>query len=185
MQSKEFYFKKIHQLIRKDIRDDINMGVEKPESHYINECKNHFSTLQSGLPASLGRFFGKSKKEVQLALEMWRELEMDLKGLIPTIILGVKADQMKTNINAVTTKALVKSKMTEAGLEFHFIEQRYRAKIEVRVSDISKLTFYLNYKKAMELLPRVIESAKAIRDSIAILGKTAMIGRISGWEHWE
>ena len=185
MKSKEYYFKKIHQFIRKDIRDDINRGVELPESHYMDECKNHFSMLHSGIPSTLGRFFGKSKKEVQLAIEMWKALEIDLKGLIPAIILSVKADQMKTNINAVTTKALVKSRMTEAGLEFIFIEQRYRARIEVKVSDISKLTFYLNYKKAMELLPGVIESAKAVKENIAILGKTAMICRTSGWEHWE
>ena len=185
MKDTSYYIKKIQQLLRQEIKADLKYGLSRDENDYLESCKNHFSMLQSGIPSTLGRFFGKSKKEILQAQEMWAEIKQDMAGLIPGIIKGVKAELMKGEIRAITAKSLIECAMAEAGLQFHFIEQRYRAKLEVKVTDASKLTFYLNYKKTPELLPSVIEAAKTIKENISLLGKTATIGKINSWEKWE
>lgn len=185
MKEKKYYFNKIHKLLREEIRADLKCGLTKDVNDYLESCKNHFCMLQSGMPSVVGRFFGRTKKEVEQAQAMWAEIKFDMEGLIPCIIKGVKADEMKSNIRTVTAKSLIQCAMADAGLQYHFIEQRYRAKLEIKVTDKSKLTFYLNYKKTPELLPSVVEAAKAIKENISKLGKTATVGRVNGWENWE
>lgn len=185
MKDKSYYIKKIQQLLRQEVKADLKYGLSRTEIDYLDSCMNHFSILQSGLPSTFGRFFGKSKKEILQAQEMWTEIKQEMTGLIPDIIKGAKADLMKGEIMAITAKSLVECAMAEAGLQFRFIEQRYRARIEVKVTDASKLTFYLNYKKTPELLPSVIEAVKTIKENISLLGKTATVGKINSWEKWE
>ena len=185
MKDKSYYIKKIQQLLRNEIKADLKYGLSKDENDYLESCKNHFSMLQSRLPSTYGRFFGKSKKEILQAQEMWAEIKQDMTGLIPGIIKGVKAELMKGEIRAITAKSLIECAMAEAGLQFRFIEQRYRAKIHIKITDASKLTFYLNYKKTPELLPSVIEAVKNIKENISKLGKAATVGKISSWDIWE
>ena len=185
MKDKSYYIKMIQQSLRQEIKADLKYGLTRDENDYLESCKNHFSILQSGIPSTLGRFFGKSKKEVIKAQELWAEIKQDMAQLIPDIIKGIKVELMKGDIRAITAKSLTECAMAEAGLQFHFIEQRYRAKIEIKVTDASKLTFYLNYKKTPELLPSVVEAAKSIKENISKLGKTATVGKISSWEKWE
>lgn len=185
MKDKNFYIKKIQQSLRKEIKDDLKYGLTRNENDYLESCKNYFSVLQSGLPSTLGRFFGKSKKEIMQAQELWAEIKQEMIQFIPDIIKGVKVEMMKGDIRAITAKSLTECAMAEAGLQFHFIEQRYRAKVVIKVTDASKLTFYLNYKKAPELLPSIVEAAKAIKENISKLGKTATVSKINSWEKWE
>ena len=185
MKEKKYYFNKIHKLLREEIRADLKCGLTKDVNDYLESCKNHFCMLQSGIPSVVGRFFGRTKKEVEQAQAMWAEIKLDMEGLIPCIIKGVKADEMKNNIRTVTAKSLIECAMAETGLQYRIFEQRYRAKIHIKITDASKLTFYLNYKKTPELLPSVIEAVKNIKKNISKLGKTAIVGRISSWDMWE
>lgn len=185
MKDKKYYIKKIQQQLRQEIKVDLKCGASRDENYYLESCKNHFSMLQSGLPATFGSFFGKSKKEILKTQEMWAEIKQDMTKLIPGIIKGVKAELMKGEIRAITAKSLIECAMAETGLQFCFIEQRYRAKIHIKITDASKLTFYLNYKKTPELLPSVIEAVKNIKENISKLGKTATVSKTSSWDMWE
>ena len=92
MKDKSYYIKKIQQSLRQEIKADLKYGLTRDENDYLESCKNHFSILQSGIPSTLGRFFGKSKKEVIKAQELWAEIKQDMAQLIPDIIKGVKVE---------------------------------------------------------------------------------------------
>ena len=184
MKEKEQYIAKIQQLIRPEMRENIKCGFEKSEIEYLERCRKLFISMHTGKPTALVRFFGNGKKDEQI-LEQWKELEPEVSHMLSGTLRSIKAQQMKSAINAVTAKSLIMCGMADAGLQFAFTAQRYRAKIEVKVSDTSKLVFYVNYKKAIEVLPTVIESAKIIKENIGKLGSGALINRICGWENWE
>lgn len=185
MKEKEQYIAKIQQLIRPEMRENIKCGFEKSEIQYLERCRKLFYSMKSGTPTALARFFGNGKKEEQQTHELWKELEPEVNLMISGTLRSIKAQQMKSAINAVTAKSLIMCGMADAGLQFSFTAQRYRAKIEVKLSDTSKLVFYVNYKKAIEVLPTVIESAKIIKENIGKLGSGAVINKICGWESWE
>ena len=185
MKEKEQYIAKIQQLIRPEMRENIKCGFEKSEIEYLERCRKLFISMQTGKPTALVRFFGNGKKEELQTLELWNELKPEVSRMLSGTLRSIKAQQMKSAINAVTAKSLIMCGMADAGLQFAFTAQRYRAKIEVKMSDTSKLVFYVNYKKAIEVLPTVIESAKIIKENIGKLGSGALINRICGWENWE
>ena len=75
--------------------------------------------------------------------------------------------------------------MKAAGLEFIFTAQQFRAKVEVKISPKSKLTFFVSYKKLQEELSSLIESAKSIKENMEKLGGNATIKKIFSTDNFE
>ena len=75
--------------------------------------------------------------------------------------------------------------MKAAGLEFIFTAQQYRAKLEVKISAKSKLTFFVGYKKLQDELSSLVESAKAIKENMVKLGGNATIKKIFSTDSFE
>ena len=92
---------------------------------------------------------------------------------------------MQTNINAVTAKALISIAMKDAGLEYIYTAQQFRAKIEVKISSKSKLTFFVGYKKLQDELSSLVESAKTIKENMVKLGGNATIKKILSIDSFE
>lgn len=92
---------------------------------------------------------------------------------------------MQMNINAVTAKVILSNKMKAAGLEFIFTAQQYRAKLEVKISAKSKLTFFVSYKKVFVELDNLIESAKSIKENMEKLGGNATIKKIFSTDNFD
>ena len=75
--------------------------------------------------------------------------------------------------------------MKNTELEFIFMAQKFRAKVEVKISPKSKVTFFVSYKKVFDELDNLIESAKSIKENMEKLGSTATIKRIFSTDNFE
>lgn len=82
-------------------------------------------------------------------------------------------------INATTARAVITSALETAGFKAAVVGQRYRARVEVDVTDKSSLSFYVRYKDVMngEVMAAVIKSVLQIRDAVSQLGYGVLIKR--------
>ena len=85
-----------------------------------------------------------------------------------------------SEINAATAKALITSRFRAAGLATSVTGQRYRARVEVKVTDRYQVRFYLNYKKMLRdgVLDEAIAAVQDLVKAIDRLGYGAMVERI-------
>jgi hypothetical protein len=178
------YLQEIQKHIFKLIKDDSDYGREHSETIYIDKGFEILCSMAEGWRPWMGKFIGRHANESRTNA-IWKEIEPELATSITAKIKEVKAKRIKMEINAVTAKALTSCAMKDAGLEYQFIAQKYRAKIGVRVGTKSKLVFYISYKKLAESLPAVIESATLLKECFGKLGKNVTIGKTGDWESWE
>ena len=75
--------------------------------------------------------------------------------------------------------------MKDAGLEYIYTAQQFRAKIVVKISSKSKLTFFVGYKKLQDELSSLVESAKVIKENMEKLGGNATIKKIHSTDNFE
>ena len=184
MKDRKYYIETVNKLIRSDINEDIKNNTNKSEMHYLSECLEYLNRLHNGWDPSSGWFYGGRGKNDD-AYALWVDAKQELTDTITSAIKACKAKQMQMNINAVTAKVLISNKMKAAGLEFIFTAQQYRAKVEVKISAKSKLTFFVSYKKLQEELSSLIESAKSIKENMEKLGGNATIKRIFSTDNFE
>jgi hypothetical protein len=132
----------------------------------------------------MARVFTKIGKEIEMAVKAsGPDPSSNLR--LRLLIQNAKARQMIRQINTVSAQSLISNAMKEAGLEFQYEAQQYRAKISVKLTPNNKLVFYINYKKAAELLPGAIESARQAKELLAKLGNNASFKKCNGWEQWD
>ena len=184
MQTRKNFIKEIHRLIREEIRDNVKYGIEKPESRYLAVCQEFVCATSRGWKPKFGRLIGKNKEENDVNA-LWREIKQEVAAMISEEIRLAKAHQMKVEINAVTSKALISRSLKEANLEFQFTPQQYRAKVAIKIAPKGKLVFYISYKRTQELLPTIIESALEVKKDFEKISKIATIQKASVTECWE
>ena len=177
MKDRKYYIETVNKLIRSDIRTDMKNGINETEKKYMSKCLEYLHLLHNGWDPSSGWFYGRYERNDE-AYALWVDTKQELSDIIVSTIKECKAKQMQMNINAVTAKSIISNKMKAAGLEFIFTAQQYRAKLEVKISAKSKLTFFVGYKKVFVELDNLIESAKSIKENMERLGTTASIKKI-------
>ena len=177
MKDRKYNIETVNKLIRNDIKTDMKNNTNKTERHYLSECLEYLNRLHNGWDPSSGWFYGGRGKNDE-AYALWVDAKQELTDTITSAIKACKAKQMQMNINAVTAKVIISNKMKAAGLEFIFTAQQYRAKLEVKISPKSKLTFFVSYKKVFDELDNLIESAKSIKENMDKLGGNATIKKI-------
>ena len=182
--NRELYFQQISRLIRQEIRDDIKLGIERPETDYLKKCRNFLFDLCFNLSPKSGFLGGKRKGEDNFNM-LWMDMKTEMTELIVSTVQSVKTQQLVKNINSTSAAAMVRQAMQEAGLEYQYLGQQYRAKVAVKITPTSKLVFHLSYKKISELLPEAVESAKQIKEMVSKLGKGTAIYKAHRWETWE
>ena len=141
MENRDLFLKEIEKEIRQDIRENVKSGIEKPESHYLNACLKELGRILFGRKTRIEKWIGKQQLDDE-AYALWTELKQDLSKIISKEIRAAKAQKMKVEINAVTSKALITCAMKEAGLEFQYAPQQYRAKVAVKISPKCKVKIY-------------------------------------------
>ena len=184
MKDRKYYIDTVNKLIRSDINEDIKNNTNKTEMHYLSECLEYLNRLHNGWDPSSGWFYGGRGKNDD-AYALWVDAKQELTDAITSAIKACKAKQMQMNINAVTAKVIISNKMKAAGLEFIFTAQQYRAKLEVKISAKSKLTFFVSYKKVFVELDNLIVSAKSIKENMEKLGGNATIKKIFSTDCFE
>lgn len=181
--NRELYYQQISRLIRQEIRDDIKVGIERPETDYLKKCRNFLFDLCSNLSSKSGFLGGKRKGEDNFNM-LWMDMKTEMTELVASTVQSVKTQQMVRNINSAAAEALVRQAMRDAGLEYQYLGQQYRAKVAVKITPSSKLVFHLSYKKISELLPEAVESAKQMKELASRLGKGTAICKTHQWETW-
>lgn len=184
MKEREYYLKAVNKLIRSDIKSDIKNNINKSEKDYMSYCLEYLNKLHNGWDPSSRWFYGGRGKNDD-AYALWVDAKQELSDMIVSTIKENKAKEMQMYINAVTAKALISIEMKKAGLEYIFTAQQFRAKIEVKISSKSKLTFFVGYKKLQDELSSLVESAKAIKENMVKLGGNATIKKIFSTDSFE
>ena len=173
----------IYKLIRKDINDDVKNGRKRSHNDYMSKCEAYLNDLCCGRKPGLRRLGNWRRRDE--AKQQWTEIKSYFEGVIDVLIQNAKASQVIRQINTVSAQSLISNAMKEAGLEFQYEAQQYRAKVSVKLTPNNKLVFYINYKKAAELLPGAIESARQAKELLAKLGNNASFKKCNGWEQWD
>ena len=173
----------VYKLIRKDINDDVKNGRKKYHSDYLRKCETYLNDLCCGWNPASHSYFKRNRNDK--ASLMWLEMKGYFEGILEVLVQNAMAKQMIRQINTVSAEALISSAIKEAGLEFQYESQQYRAKVSIKLTPNNKLVFYLNYKKAAGLLPGAIESAKQAKELLSRLGNSASLKKCSGWEQWK
>ena len=184
MKGRKYYIETVNKLIRNDIKTDMKNNINKTERHYLSECLEYLNRLHNGWDPSSRWFYGGRGKNDD-AYALWVDAKQELSDMIVSTIKENKAKEMQMNINAVTAKALISIEMKKAGLEYIFTAQQFRAKIEVKISSKSKLTFFVGYKKLQDELSSLVESAKVIKENMVKLGGNATIKKILSIDSFE
>lgn len=184
MKGRKYYIETVNKLIRNDIKTDMKNNINKTERHYLSECLEYLNRLHNGWDPSSRWFYGGRGKNDD-AYALWVDAKQELSDMIVSTIKENKAKEMQMNINAVTAKALISIEMKKAGLEYIFTAQQFRAKIEVKISSKSKLTFFVSYKKLQDELSSLVESARIIKENMTKLGGNATIKKIFSTDSFE
>ena len=183
MKKETNYQEEIYKLIRKDINDDVKNGTKRSHNDYMSKCEAYLNDLYCGWKPGMRRLGSWKRRDG--AIQQWTEIKSYFEGVINVLIQNAKAKQMIRQINTVSAQSLISNAMKEAGLEFQYEAQQYRAKVSVKLTPNNKLVFYINYKKAAELLPGAIESAIQAKELLAKLGNSASFKKCNGWEQWD
>ena len=63
--------------------------------------------------------------------------------------------------------------------------QAYRAKLTVKLSARNKLTFYVNYKKMTQDLPKALDNMEILRHTLEQYGSGVTVKLNNGCERWK
>lgn len=184
MKDRKYYIETVNKLIRNDIKTDMKNNIKETEKHYMSLCLEYLNKLHNGWDPSSRWFYGRNNRNDE-AYALWVDAKQELSDMIVSTIKGNKAKEMQMNINAVTAKALISIEMKKAGLEYIFTAQQFRAKLEVKISPKSKLTFFVSYKKLQDELSSLVESARIIKENMTKLGGNATIKKIFSTDSFE
>lgn len=182
MKENDNYQGQIYKLIRRDINDDVKNGRKRSHNDYMLKCEVYFTDLCNRWKPGSFRF-AKWKHNDETATQ-WQLIKGYFDGVIEVLIQEAKARNMIREINTISTKSLVSSALKEAGMEFQYEAQQYRAKVSIKLTSNSKLVLYINYKKAAGQIPVAVESAKEAKELLARLGNSASFKKCTGWEEW-
>ena len=85
-----------------------------------------------------------------------------------------------SDINGATAKALITGRFQAAGLAAKVSGQRYRARVEVKVTDHYQVRFYLYYKHMLKdgILDEAVSAVQDLAKNLDRLGYGAMVERI-------
>lgn len=178
------YKKRIIANLKDDIKLDVNSGIEKTVSHYLDAGLKHLKhSIQ--MVNKWERHKPWSSEDRNMVAHLWLEMEPDVLTAIERHLQEFKQKRMVKEIQTISAKFAIKEAMNEAGLKYQFIGQVHRAKILVLITKNRSLTVYIPYKKLLEQLPRVIESLKVIRQELEVLGNNVSINKAYNTFDWE
>ena len=173
---KNAYKEKIIEDLKASIRYDVNSGIDRPCSEYLDRAlENLKGRYQAAHKRS--RYHTWTIGSGREVVEIWMKIQPEILSAIEKYLQECKHKKLTKEIKMATARAAIKAAMQEAGLKHQFTGQTYRAKVSVLITHNRALTIYISYKKMHEQLPRVIESLKLICQEIDCLGKDVFINK--------
>lgn len=169
--------------VKGSIKYMVSAGMDVSEADQLSRA---YSSFQRKFTAKLnGRRFSARRVEYQKEMDrLWLEIKPDIASTIADCLRKSRVRKMTKEIRAAAAKGAITSAMEEAGLTYQVEYQTYRAKVSVLVSEKSKITFYINYKKMTEEIPQAISAAGEIIRQVSLLGKGASLSKAFRYESW-
>lgn len=177
------YLESILQSLKSKIKTDVDSGLEKSVSHYLDRALTQLKQeYKNG--KSWSRFNVWPSENVKDVVQIWESIKPEVLEGINGYLKQYRSQKMTREIRATSAQAVIAEAMKEAGLKHKFIAQVHRAKVLVLIGGNSCITFHVLYSRLMQDLPRIIDSLKIINEQVENIGSKVLFAKAYGYDNW-
>ena len=177
------YLESILQSLKSIIKTDVDSGLEKSVSHYLDRALTQLKQeYKNG--KSWSRFSVWPSENVKDVVQIWESIKPEVLEGINGYLKQYRSQKMTREIRATSAQAVIAEAMKDAGLKHKFIAQVHRAKVLVLIGGNSCITFHVLYSRLMQDLPRIIDSLKIINEQVENIGSKVLCAKAYGYDNW-
>lgn len=177
------YMESILQSQKSIIKTDVDSGLEKSVSHYLDRALTQLKQeYKNG--KSWSRFSVWPSENVKDVVHIWESIKPEVLEGINGYLKQYRSQKMTREIRATSAQAVIAEAMKDAGLKHKFIAQVHRAKVLVLIGGNSCITFHVLYSRLMQDLPRIIDSLKIINEQVENIGSKVLFAKAYGYDNW-
>ena len=177
------YLESILQSLKSIIKTDVDSGLEKSVSHYLDRALTQLKQeYKNG--KSWSRFNVWPSENVKDVVQIWESIKPEVLEGINGCLKQYRSQKMTREIRATSAQAVIAEAMKDAGLKHKFIAQVHRAKVLVLIGGNSCITFHVLYSRLMQDLPRIIDSLKIINEQVENIGSKVLFAKAYGYDNW-
>ena len=177
------YLESILQSQKSIIKTDVDSGLEKSVSHYLDRALTQLKQeYKNG--KSWSRFSVWPSENVKDVVQIWESIKPEVLEGINGCLKQYRSQKMTREIRATSAQAVIAEAMKDAGLKHKFIAQVHRAKVLVLIGGNSCITFHVLYSRLMQDLPRIIDSLKIINEQVENIGSKVLFTKAYGYDNW-
>lgn len=177
------YLESIFQSLKSIIKTDVESGLEKSVSHYLDRALTQLKQeYKNG--KSWSRFNVWPSENVKDVVQIWESIKPEVLEGINGYLKQYRSQKMTREIRATSAQAVIAEAMKDAGLKHKFIAQVHRAKVLVLIGGNSCITFHVLYSRLMQDLPRIIDSLKIINEQVENIGSKVLFAKAYGYDNW-
>ena len=177
------YLESILQSLKSIIKTDVDSGLEKSVSHYLDRALTQLKQeYKNG--KSWSRFNVWPSENVKDVVQIWESIKPEVLEGINGCLKQYRSQKMTREIRATSAQAVIAEAMKDAGLKHKFIAQVHRAKVLVLIGGNSCITFHVLYSRLMQDLPRIIDSLKIINEQVENIGSKVLFTKAYGYDNW-
>ena len=177
------YLESILQSQKSIIKTDVDSGLEKSVSHYLDRALTQLKQeYKNG--KSWSRFSVWPSENVKDVVQIWEFIKPEVLEGINGYLKQYRSQKMTREIRATSAQAVIAEAMKDAGLKHKFIAQVHRAKVLVLIGGNSCITFHVLYSRLMQDLPRIIDSLKIINEQVENIGSKVLFAKAYGYDNW-
>lgn len=177
------YLESILQSLKSIIKTDVDSGLEKSVSHYLDRALTQLKQeYKNG--KSWSRFNVWPSENVKDVVQIWESIKPEVLEGINGYLKQYRSQKMTREIRATSAQAVIAEAMKDAGLKHKFIAQVHRAKVLVLIGGNSCITFHVLYSRLMQDLPRIINSLKIINEQVENIGSKVLFAKAYGYDNW-
>ena len=177
------YLESIFQSLKSIIKTDVDSGLEKSVSHYLDRALTQLKQeYKNG--KSWSRFNVWPSENVKDVVQIWESIKPEVLEGINGYLKQYRSQKMTREIRATSAQAVIAEAMKDAGLKHKLIAQVHRAKVLVLIGGNSCITFHVLYSRLMQDLPRIIDSLKIINEQVENIGSKVLFAKAYGYDNW-
>ena len=177
------YLESILQSLKSIIKTDVDSGLEKSVSHYLDRALTQLKQeYKNG--KSWSRFNVWPSENVKDVVQIWESIKPEVLEGINGYLKQYRSQKMTREIRATSAQAVIAEATKDAGLKHKFIAQVHRAKVLVLIGGNSCITFHVLYSRLMQDLPRIIDSLKIINEQVENIGSKVLFAKAYGYDNW-
>ena len=177
------YLESILQSLKSIIKTDVDSGLEKSVSHYLDRALTQLKQeYKNGKSWSCFNVW--PSENVKDVVQRWESIKPEVLEGINGYLKQYRSQKMTREIRATSAQAVIAEAMKDAGLKHKFIAQVHRAKVLVLIGGNSCITFHVLYSRLMQDLPRIIDSLKIINEQVENIGSKVLFAKAYGYNNW-